>query len=165
VIRTRTISIGRLPACTVSGVAVANPSCNEVDQQIGREAIARRAAILYPAGHDESRTHSQIPDSTVGAQDRPVVAQPAPMLCLAESSAERNVTIFRVFEPHSALQYWVDAPSERDARRMVSMQVPTVSEEEIECRIDTPDLPVPYGVVVVSRKTKEQSGQSHATRS
>jgi hypothetical protein len=41
---------------------------------------------------------------------------------------------------------------------MVSAQVPTLSEEESECRIDTPDLPVPYGVVVVSRKTKEQSG-------
>lgn len=77
------------------------------------------------------------------------------MLCLAESSAERKVTIFRVFEPDSTLQYWVDAPSERDARRMVSTQIPTLSEEEIECRIDTPDLPVPYGVVVVSRKTKE----------
>jgi hypothetical protein len=37
------------------------PFVHEVDQQIGREAIARRAAILYPAGHDESRTHSQIP--------------------------------------------------------------------------------------------------------
>ncbi len=75
------------------------------------------------------------------------------------------MTIFRVFEPDSALQYWVDAPSERDAIRMVSTQIPTLSEEEIECRIDTPDLPVPYGVVVVSRRTKEQSGQSHATRS
>ncbi len=75
------------------------------------------------------------------------------------------MTIFRVFERDSALQYWVDAPSERHARRMVSMQIPTLSEEEIECRIDTPDLPVPYGVVVVSRKTKEQSGQSHTDRS
>jgi hypothetical protein len=45
---------------------------------------------------------------------------------------------------------------------MVSTQVPTLSEKEIECRIDTPDLPVPYGVVVVSRKTKKQSGQSYA---
>jgi hypothetical protein len=72
------------------------------------------------------------------------------------------MTIFRVFEPDSALQYWVDANSERDARHMVSTQIPTLSEEEIECRIDTPDLLVPYGVVVVSRKTKEQSGQSQA---
>jgi hypothetical protein len=71
------------------------------------------------------------------------------------------VTIFRVFEPDSALQYWVDAPSDRDARRMVSTQIPTLSEEEIECRIDTPDLPVPYGVVVVSRRTAEQSEQSN----
>jgi hypothetical protein len=118
------------------------PFLHEVDQQIGREAIARRAAILYPAGHDESRTHSQIPDSTVGAQDRPVVAQPAPMLCLAESSAERNVTIFRVFEPHSALQYWVDAPSERDARRMVSTQIPvTEIGQKGQTLIDThPDV-------------------------
>jgi hypothetical protein len=80
---------------------------------------------------------------------------------LAESSAERSVTIFRVFEPDSALQYWVEAPSERDARQMVSTQIPALSEEEIECRIDTPDLPVPYGVVVVSRKTKEQSENSN----
>ena len=84
------------------------------------------------------------------------------MLRLAESSTEKGMTIFRVFEPDSALQYWVYAPSERDAKRMVSTQVPTLSEEEIECRIDTPDLPVPYGVVVVSRKTKKQSGQSYA---
>jgi len=47
---------------------------------------------------------------------------------------------------------------------MVSTQIPTLAEEEIECRIDTPDLPVPYGVVVVSKKTDEQSGQSHANR-
>ena len=85
----------------------------------------------------------------------------SPVLCLAESSAERSVTIFRVFEPDSALQYWVEAPSERDARQMVSTQIPALSEEEIECRIDTPDLPVPYGVVVVSRKTKEQSENSN----
>ena len=69
------------------------------------------------------------------------------------------MTIFRVFERDSALQYWVDALSERDARRMVSTRIPTLSEEEIECRVDTPDLPVPYGVVVVSRKAKEQSGR------
>jgi hypothetical protein len=64
------------------------------------------------------------------------------------------MTIYRLFEPDSALQYWADAPSERDARNRVLKQIPTLSEG-LECRTGIPDLVVPYGVVVVSKKTKE----------
>ena len=74
-----------------------------------------------------------------------------------KEARRRTVTIFRIFEQDSTLEYWTDARSEREARRRVLKQIPTLSDEEIECRIDTPDLTVPFGVVVVSIRPKEQS--------
>ena len=70
------------------------------------------------------------------------------------------MAVYRVFEPDSALQYWVDAPSKREARSRVLKQIPTLPDD-VECRIGTPDLAVPYGVVVVSKKTPEQLGQAN----
>jgi hypothetical protein len=102
VIRTRTTSIGRLPACTVSGVAVANPSCTRSTADRLPDAARRSSPwrgtsaaqprrLLPPVrpgiGTDDSaagahhawaeRWHWHVIGPRVRAQDRPVVALPA----------------------------------------------------------------------------------------